>query len=236
MLTPYAFAENDVIRCIDMDGLEKVKIVDQDKANFGLRMALWILNCTDIWRQFQKDIKDPQINPQKMDVYIASFRPVDANNKYSPLKINPDGTVDEGLEGQTDFVTEANALDYGIWNIGENQKAIVMVINNDIFKFITKNIFTNTKAAVNAMKVGANSIWHEAKAHVLDDMLGNKHSTLEDHQKFFGDKVKLVGVYSPRDEDIDINGDNPASVGKKQIENAGKKIEKTIENIKQKNK
>ena len=234
-LSTYQFASNSPIQAIDLDGLEKLIIMD--KQNFGLRMVLILLNHTQVWRQFQKDIKDPAINPEKRDVYISTFRSIQSNGDPNPLIFDKNGNTTNGDYGRTKTVTEKNALSYGISDdFSGGKKSEILLINNDIFSFVAKNLIKNTKAAIQAMKMGALTLFHEGESHSLDDMQGDKNTTVEDHQKFYGNGVVLDGENSPNYQDVDPIGNSPASTGKRQIESGGNKIQKIIEKLKSRKK
>jgi len=201
----------------------------------GLKMVMWVLNSTNVWRQFQKDIMNPAINPEKMDVYIATGRVEDQQGDEISKGIDKDGNyTGTGQNGETQVITYGNALKFGVWDFEEGKKGVVLILNSNIVSFIAKNLFTNTKAAINVMKKAALTLYHEGKAHGLDEMSGNKNTNKEDHQNFYGKDVVLSGDYSPSYEEIDINGTSPASKAKKEIDKAGTTIKEKIESIKRK--
>lgn len=96
MLTPYSFAENDVIRAMDLDGLEKY-IVTRLVDNRGVFHGITIQSFTDE----KGNLRDNEIykrNPklQKADVYTIT-RNVNTGNQIGAIAYSPTLTLDQQI-------------------------------------------------------------------------------------------------------------------------------------------
>jgi len=111
--SPYSFAENDVISCIDLDGLEKFKIIEVSYSNEnGSEMSFMILTCWDVSTAFE--VIDEEGNS------LAHF-------KYCYLdKIMRDWKPIKGPSPIYETNAEKNigikVIDYGIGEYLEQQK------------------------------------------------------------------------------------------------------------------
>lgn len=96
MLTPYAFAENDVIRSIDLDGLEKY-IVTRLVNNNGAFRSITIQSFTDA----EGNVRDNEAYNYnsalgKADVYVVT-RNVNTGNQIGPIVYKTSLSPDEQI-------------------------------------------------------------------------------------------------------------------------------------------
>ncbi len=229
----YAFAENDVIRAIDLEGAEKLIITG--KQNLGFRLAMAVVKQTEVWKEFERIVTDPNINT-KYDVYI-----VEATTKYQmedkriDRELTPEGTEENMTRalGVTTIIKESIESDAFLIDgidetLSEGRQAIVIKLNKEFSEFATEKAFSNQEVTENAVKRLAFVILHEADAHAKNYILDKKKTQAEEHAEFNG--ADFYKNNHPNKSPLykDVKDNTRAGEVKKQVEESAKSVGKRL--------
>jgi len=111
--SPYSFAENDVISCIDLDGLKKFKIIEVSYSNEnGSEMSFMILTCWDVSTAFE--VIDEEGNSLAHFKYCYLDKII---RDWKPIK-GPSPIYETNAEKNIGI----KVIDYGIGEYLEQQK------------------------------------------------------------------------------------------------------------------
>jgi RHS repeat-associated protein len=214
----YAFAENDVIRSIDMEGLEKIYYHKAQGGKYiGLKLAIKLLNKAGIMQDLQKSFALANL---KTDIHII----VDKLKKTSVNESYRGNTVLYGK--QTDNSKEGKQIDLKDMRDDHNTISLKPIISSTLKEdkkviIVTIDESDIVDAATNKEKLKevAFTIAHEIKFHAIKMKNMEYNSTAgEDHAEGYNDSTLKNHNNSPSYQDI--NPDSDAGRMKSKIEKA----------------
>jgi RHS repeat-associated protein len=191
----YSFAENDIIRCLDLEGMEKSVYTNKfiDIMNPVLKV---IFSSSILKKSLYSDVRKPELE-DKISVYYG----IVPNKGYESLDINGNEngfTMDLGAlsiylndhKGSSDkktlaarqFFTDVGINPIEIYNQAKSGKNVVGIFINEK---MTKEIRSNDKALADFVKTLA----HEVDLHLKDKINGNNRSSFESHSDYYNINV-----------------------------------------------
>jgi RHS repeat-associated protein len=235
--TPYQFAGNKPIACIDLDGLEDI-FYGKSFKKFGNKIMLKILEATGLKKEAEKKFAKEN---SKYDLYIV-VTPNPGGGVYRDEhgKLYDDGSMESTYLLTSDLTKEEYAKIYNMLKeqgldpmktIKAGKTPIIMEISEG-FAGVYESFGLTKKdrgLGLYSLKVGAFTIWHgfqHANKHVEGkntDPYGR-----DDHRDMYGkdysaDSYDWYGT-SPSYNDID-DMDSPAGKAKEKVEKAVDKMD-----------
>jgi RHS repeat-associated protein len=208
----YAFAENDVIRCIDIEGLEKWFAQSKSSA----KLYNTFLSLININKLLKDELYSPtHIKSKENNVQVYLFASTQLS--YS-ANMNPDNFFNEvksiwNFSRMTDKEKVKYKEDYGdeAYNSINNKLSIFEEANFD-FKRYYKDFKKGIK--IHALYIDANqnltdqmnSFAHEIKLHLINDLNNVEKTEQQEHDYGYGeDAMKKANGFTPSVKDTPAN-------------------------------
>jgi RHS repeat-associated protein len=192
----YAFAEGDIIRCIDLDGLEKF-LVEYNQLNNGVS-KIKISAVFDVERQIQRlDIKPkPNFKQFKNDITKDVLR-ITNYQRFVGKKSKPEENTDN-LNGQEKFIAGKSHVDRESFPANTQFNVVVEQGNSVIAegkffdgeKFVRKNVYGYIAAS-------------DVELFALDTYTKTIDRLLSNIEKEKGSKSKDIYIVISHDQKLD---------------------------------
>ncbi|MBL0911035.1 MAG: hypothetical protein IBJ09_01590 [Bacteroidia bacterium] len=212
--SPYTFAESDVIRAIDLEGLEKIIVGNSDATKDLYNTFTKVVNNDNILNeQLLTPITKPE-HKDKINFYILSSSDIDYSITFDATKFetfirgayyfdqlsvaeknqlrenDPEGY--KGFRQQSQIVAE-NGLNY----VQLEQEKLAGKTGHAI-------VISNTFFRKNQVK----DLAHEIKLHAINNLNGVNKTPGQEHKEGYGEEYYKNGtnpMYSPKNDEVSPN-------------------------------